>query len=317
MLNKFRYWTRDFFTLNKSEQRGIFVLLLIILLLLFANLLLPGIFVHKKDDFSRYDRQVTRFLQAQKALSDSLHLKYLQKRGRLSLSQAEKLLHPVYFDPNHLSEKQGLQMGLTMRQIKTIHHYLAKGGCFRKKEDLKKIRGLSATEYVILAPYIRIHSTCSVAKKKNKKTRQQLRQKVEINSVDTTVLQQKLLLPSWLAARIVKYRHLLGGFYSCAQLREVYGMKPAVYHAIRNFVEVDTTHIRKINLNTAVFKQLLHHPYINYETTKKLIRAREELHGFSSIRQAKELSGLADSTWNKIRHYLYLRRLKINLSRDE
>ena len=310
MRNKIRYWIRDFFTLNKSEQRGIIVLLVIILLLLIFNLLLPNFFSHKKSEFRAYNREVSQFLRTQKSLTDSLQLVHLQNTGKLSPEQAGAKLHPVPFDPNHLSLEKGLQMGLSVGQVKTIQHYVAKGGRFRKKEDLKKMYGLSATEYDILEPYIRIAPFKNSILKSYQPKKQPIRLKVEINSVDSAALVQKLQLPPWLARRILKYRTLLGGFYSRTQLREVYGMKTATYDAIKTFVLIDTSKIKKTDLNTATFKQLLHHTYIDYETTKKLVNARRKVHGFSNFQQIKQLTGLPDTLLNKIRHYLYLRPLK-------
>jgi DNA uptake protein ComE-like DNA-binding protein len=310
MRNKFQYWIRGFFSLNKSEQRGIISLLVIILLLLLFNWLSPS-FVHpKKQDFSSLNGEVSQFAEARKSLDDSLHLVHLQNAEKLTPEQAAVKLHPFPFDPNLLTKKQWLKMGLTSRQVKTIMHYRAKGGHFRKKEDMKKIYGLSGAEYRVLAPFVRIaNSEVPVSGKSNRK-KPASRMSVEINSADSAALVQKLLLPSWLAQRILKYRKLLGGFYSCEQLLEVYGMKSSTYNAVRKFVLVDTTKIRKINLNTATFKQLLHHPYIDYETTKKLINARRKAYGFSSFRQVKDMTGIPDTLLNKIRHYLYLRPLK-------
>ncbi len=310
MRKKIQYWIRDFFTLNKSEQRGIIVLLVIILLLLFFNLLLPNFFSHKKSEFRAYNREVSQFLRTQKFLTDSLQLIHLQNAGRLSPEQANAKLHPVPFDPNHLSVEKGLQMGLSVRQVKTIQHYVVRGGRFRKKKDLKKMHGLSATEFNILEPYIRIVPFKNSIHKSYHLKKQLTRMKVEINSADSAALIQKLQLPPWLARRILKYRMLLGGFYSRNQLREVYGMKTATYNAIKTFIRIDTSKIKKTDLNTATFKQLLHHPYISYETTKKLVNARREAYGFSTFRQVKKLTGLPDTLLNKIRHYLYLRPLK-------
>ena len=310
MRNKTGYWIRSFFTLNKSEQRGIIVLLVIILSLLLFNLLLPNFFSHKKSEFRTYNREVSQFLRTQKALTDSLQLVHLQNAGKLSPEQADTKLHPVPFDPNHLSVEKGLQMGLSVRQVKIIQHYVAKGGRFRKKEDLKKIYCLSGAEYSVLEPFVRIaHSKVSASEKSHRK-KPANRMKVEINSADSVALVQKLQLAPWLARRILKYRTLLGGFYSRTQLREVYGMKTATYSAIKTFVRTDTSEIKKTDLNTATFKQLLHHPYIDYETTKELVNARRKTHGFSNFRQVQKLTGLPDTLLNKIRHYLYLRPLK-------
>ncbi len=310
MRNKVRYWIRSFFTLNKSEQRGVIFLLLIIVLLLLFNWLSPFFIYSKKNSYSGLDREVSQFVAAQKSLNDSLHLVRLQNAGKLTPVQAAAKLHPFTFDPNRLTDSQWLKMGLTPRQVKTIQHYRAKGGRFRKKEDLKRIYSLSAAEYRVLEPFVRIvHSGVSASGKPHRKKLAN-RMKVEINTVDSAALVQKLLLSPWLARRILKYRTLLGGFYSRTQLREVYGMKTATYDAIQTFISIDTSKIIKTDLNTATFKQLLHHPYIDYETTKKLVNARRKARDFSSFRQVKNMTGLSDSLLNKIRHYLYLRHFK-------
>ncbi len=309
MRNKIRYWIRSFFTLNKSEQRGIIVLLVIIILLLLFNLFLPNFFTHKKSEFRTYNREVSQFLRSQKALTDSLHLVHLQNTGKLTPEQAAAKLHPFPFDPNRLTNGQWLKLGLSPRQVENIQHYLAKGGHFRKKEDMKKLYSLSGAEYRVLEPFVRItHPESATGKYRRKKPAN--RMKVEINTADSASLVQKLLLPPWMARRILKYRTLLGGFYSRTQLREVYGMKKATYDAIRTFIRIDTSKIKKTDLNTATFKQLLHHPYISYETTKKLVNARRRIHGFSNFHQVGQLTGLPDTLLNKIRHYLYLRPLK-------
>ena len=306
MRNRFKYWVRDFFTLHKSEQRGILFLLILLLILILFNWAYPRIYPSRKGNYDRFDREVESFVRARKKLEDSLKLAHLQKTGKLSPAQAKRLLHPFPFDPNRLRDTQWLQMGLSARQVKTIRHYLEKGGRFRRKEDLKKIHGLSGVEYAVLEPYIRISS----AKKKMHPAKKTSRQKTEINSADSAQLVKNLQLSSWLAERIVKYRHLLGGFYSSHQLLEVYGLKKSVYNQIKNSVFTDTTKIHRLDLNHASFKKLLHHPYINYETTKKLVRGREKAQGFSSFKQVKEVTGIADSLLNKIRHYLYLRPFK-------
>ncbi|VAW28389.1 hypothetical protein MNBD_BACTEROID07-376 [hydrothermal vent metagenome] len=274
------------------------------------NWLSPYFIYPEKNDFSNLNREISQFTAVQKSLNDSLHLIHLQNTGKLTPEQAAAKLHPFPFDPNRLMNSQWLKMGLTPRQVKTILHYRAKGGLFRKKEDLKKIYSLSGAEFRVLEPFVRITPSEASAPGKAYRRKRATRMKVEINSADSVVLVQKLLLPPWLARRILKYRTLLGGFYSRTQLREVYGMKTATYDAVKDFVKIDATKIRKINLNLATFKQLLHHPYIDYETTKKLVNFRRKMHGFNNFRQVKQLTGLPDTLLNKIRHYLYLRPLK-------
>ncbi len=308
MRNRLKYRIRHFFTLHKSEQRGWVVLLILLVILLLFQWLYPLVFPLQRAEFAPYNREVEAFVRAKKALEDSLHLVRLQKSGKLTVEQARRLLHPFPFDPNRMTEKQGLQMGLSAKQTKTILHYLARGGRFRKKEDLKKMHGLSEAEYAVLAPFVRISPT---GKEETHRTATKTtRHKTELNSADTARLIHNLKLPAWLAERVVKYRRLLGGFYSTAQLLEVYGMKRSAYNLIKGYLFVDTSKIKRIDLNRATFKQLLHHPYFNYETTKKLVQARDRVHGFSTFWQVKTETRLPDTLLNKIRHYLYIRPLK-------
>jgi competence protein ComEA len=309
MRKRFPYGFGHLFTLTKREQRGIAILLFILVILLVLRWLTPFLFPLKKSDFAAYDNQVKAFVRARKAMDDSLKLVRLQKSGKLTLQQARRLLHPFPFDPNQTAEKQWRQMGLSEKQTQTISHYLAKGGRFRRKEDLKKIRGLSDAEYTVLAPYVKISISSSVKEKPDQPVRITLR-KTELNSADAVTLSENLKLPVRLSERIVKYRHLLGGFYSPEQLTEVYGLKKSVFEQIRKFLFIDTSVLRRLDVNHASFKQLLRHPYLDYSTVKKLVRSREKLHGFTDLRQVKTETGMPDTLWNKIRHYLYLRPFK-------
>ncbi len=306
MRHPLKHWLRDFFTLHKSEQGGIVFLLIILLVLILFNFFYPRFLVRPKEDAGRFDRKVKTFIRAREKLEDSLKLVHLQQVGKLSPEQAKRLLHPFPFNPNRLSDTQWLRIGLSAKQVQTIRHYLKKGGCFRRKEDLKKIHGLSEAEYSVLEPYIRISSS----PKETSPTKKILRHKTDINSADSALLVHNLQLPPWLAARVVKYRRLLGGYYSPVQLLEVYGMKKTTFATLKNYVFADTSRLRRIDLNHATFKQLLHHPYINYETTKKLVRGRDKVQGFKSFAEVEKVTGIPESLLNKIRHYLYLRPLK-------
>ena len=306
MRHPLKHWLRDFFTLHKSEQRGILFLLFILLALILFNFFYPRLLVRPKEDAGRFDRKVKTFIRAREKLEDSLKLVHLQRVGKLSPEQAKQLLHPFPFNPNRLSDTQWLRIGLSAKQVQTIRHYLEKGGVFRKKTDLKKIHGLSEAEYSVLEPYIRISSSL----RKTTPPKKIMRHKTDINSADSALLVHNLQMSPWLAARVVKYRSLLGGYYSPVQLLEVYGMKKATFATLKNYVFADTSRLRRIDLNHATFKQLLHHPYIDYETTKKLVRGRDKVHGFKSFAEVEKVTGIPVPLLKKIRHYLYLRPLK-------
>ena len=68
---------------------------------------------------------------------------------------------------------------------------------------------------------------------------------VEVNLADTTSFKSLPSIGTVFANRICKYRHLLGGFYSIDQLKEVYGMDSLRYATIKSHLIIDTNQIKK------------------------------------------------------------------------
>lgn len=114
-------------------------------------------------------------------------------------------------------------------------------------------------------------------KKSNKASRRPKKtdEMVEINSADTTLLKQLRGIGSGYARMIVSYREKLGGFYSSAQLLEVYKFSPETYDKIKHQLSVDTTLIKKIPINTASVKKLKSHPYISYYQALSIVENRD------------------------------------------
>ena len=62
------------------------------------------------------------------------------------------------------------------------------------------------------------------------------------------------------AKRIIKYRDLLGGFYSVEQLGEVYGIDEDRYEAMKSWFSVDPSVISHLFVNQLSAKKLASHP---------------------------------------------------------
>ena len=114
-------------------------------------------------------------------------------------------------------------------------------------------------------------------KRSDKATRRSAKtdEMVELNSADTTRLKQLRGIGSGYAKMIVSYREKLGGFYKTEQLLEVYKFPDETYKKIKNQLQVDTTLIRKIKVNTATVKELKAHPYISYYQALSIVENRE------------------------------------------
>ena len=307
MLKFFKKIIRNFFIYSKAEQYGIVALSILILFFLVLYFLLPGLIHNDVGYDEKFASEVEEFLSRQQEIRDSIDIARIQSMGQLSKELAKQKIHPFPFDPNQLPEEQWRKLGLTPRQISVIKNYEAKGGKFYTKDDLKKIYCISEAEYEILEPYIVIklfarnanyELITSVKKPKYKLT--------ELNSADSSLLTRNLKLPGWVAIRIIKYRNKLGGFYDKKQLLEVYGMKEKYYRPISKYVYADTLKIRKICINNAGFKQVLHHPYFDYELTKLFFKERRKHNGsFDNLNQALNIIS-NDSLRGRLSHYLYI-----------
>lgn len=118
------------------------------------------------------------------------------------------------------------------------------------------------------------------------------RQKViELNSCDSATLVSLPGIGPVLSGRIIKYRNLLGGYAFVDQLKEVYGLSVETFEIIKYRVSTDTSLIKKININSADYKQLSHIRYLQ----------KYEIASILKYRQLKgRITGIQDLIDNKI-----------------
>jgi DNA uptake protein ComE-like DNA-binding protein len=136
---------------------------------------------------------------------------------------------------------------------------------------------------------------------------QQLKQKpktIEINSADSVALLELNGIGPVFAKRILKYRQMLGGFAFKRQLLEVYGMDTIRLSGFLGQIRLDTMSLKKIDLNKATFKELLAHPYLDYDQVKAIARYRDRKGIISSPGELWAAGILPDSLWVGLKHYL-------------
>lgn len=127
---------------------------------------------------------------------------------------------------------------------------------------------------------------------------------VELNRADTTMLQMIPGIGTAFSNRIVKYRNLLGGFYSVTQLKEVYGIDEEKYKTLEKWFTADPNLIEKLQLNRLPTDTLARHPYINFRQANTLFRLRKQkgkLTGWENIYLLEEFS---EKDREKLKHYL-------------
>jgi len=312
MFRKLSGYIKDFFTFNKSERRGLLVLCILILLLIIFNIILPYLKTQEKYDYNHFDKEVAEFLKTREIISTRPKT-YRQKDPfnifDVNASAVEQKLNPFVFDPNTLPYDGFIEMGLSTKQAVTISKYRTKGGKFFKKEDFKKIYGITDKEYETLEPFIEIKAASKKFKddslnKENKFSKDEKKLRIDLNTATEEELKKIRGIGNYFAIQIIKFRNRLGGYRAKEQLLEVPKMDSARYVEISPFVEVNARAVRRININTATFDELKEHPYIGYNIALSLINYRM-VHGqYVQVSDIKNSALINDANYQKISYYL-------------
>ncbi|MGB8491538.1 MAG: helix-hairpin-helix domain-containing protein [Bacteroidales bacterium] len=131
---------------------------------------------------------------------------------------------------------------------------------------------------------------------------------VEINSCDSAALEALPGIGPVLAARIVKFRNLIGGYASVGQLREVYGLQEETFKLLLTRVRADSLIIRKIRINKAEYKDMARHPYFKKGEVTAILKYRELKGTISGMDILLENNIISAETADKIRPYIIFDR---------
>lgn len=208
-----------------------------------------------------------------------------------------------FFDPNTADFNKLTEFGFNRFQANNVMQYRKSEGTFKSKNDLLKIYGIDSAFFKTIEKHISIE----VLKESKLHVNSPKILQVELNSADTTELMKLAGIGYVYANRIIKYRNLLGGFYSTAQLNEVYNLPSETIKNVEKSISVDTTLIKTIHINFAEYADLLRHPYLNKTQVATILKHRDRNGPFQNIFQL-ETTGLIDSeTFQKIKPYLTCR----------
>lgn len=267
---------RKWLTFSKGERVAIISILAAIVVLVLVNLLRPTRVT--------LDEATLHNLDSLLALRQSALEEQQQNQAKQEIPE----LQPFPFNPNTMTEEEGLRMGLTERQVRNILNYRDKGGKFYSKSDLAKLYTISDEDFAQLEPFIVLPE---VARKDYQKPATETKQNpeykeekkapkavpvVDLNTVDSTTLVELPQIGGYTASRIVAYREKLGGYICKEQLLEVKGMDTERYNTAAPYINIGEASVRKIDVNRADFKTLVNHPYLNYNQVKRIFNQREK-----------------------------------------
>ncbi|TJZ63112.1 competence protein ComEA [Sphingobacterium olei] len=297
----------QYFGLTQAEQRGFFVLVLLIGFVTLFPMMYSFI---RENDIP--ESSIVYFSDENK---ENGKVKYAPVEELYatpsSTRTSEKRIIYFDFDPNALPVEDWKRLGFSEKQISVIKNYESKGGKFYIKEDVAKIYSISDQDYKRIEPYIKIlkrernrfEGLAAIGLKSDSST-SVIPLRIEINQADTSEFKRLKGIGSVLSARIVKYRNALGGFCCIAQIGEVYGITPALYEQLVDEIFLDSQVVKKIDINQTTKMDLAKHPYISNKEADLIVNYREQHGNYKGIDNLREIPVLNEDFFRKIEPYL-------------
>ena len=209
------------------------------------------------------------------------------------------------FNPNHLPVSDWKRLGFSEKQIRSIHHYEEKGGTFRTKADVKKMYAIRDDEFSRIEPYITIPEKENTAHPVPVSGKSDSFLMVDIGTADSTELDKLPMIGAYLSQKIFYYREKLGGFYSVSQLKEVKGLRDSAFLVVLpHLILKDSANLRRINLNTADYRELSGHPYISSTLANIILNYRKQHGAFSQVDDLHKVALVDGELYRKIAPYL-------------
>ena len=319
----------NYFYYSRGERNGVIILTALSL----GILVIPKVFSIYKEpaipiDYRAFENEILAF-------QNSLPPENTEGVKASKISESELFT----FNPNTATTEDFIQLGLSSRVATIISHYREKGGRFYRKEDFKKIYGITSEDYNRLEGFIALDDDAKSSVKYNydRPIREfgtgqyETPLEIKLAPFDPNNASELALLSLGLdkntVKNVLKYREKGGKFYKKEDLKRIYGFSDLDYLRIENYIQIADNHtvtnynsitnvqndLKKnetikipsiIDVNKATSEEWLQLRGIGATFAARIIEQREKLGGFASLDQLKEIHGLPDSTFRNITPYL-------------
>ena len=288
---------KSHFWYTKNQRNGILLLLIIII---FLQLILH---------FKNFDSQQLVDLSQPKITFYKKQLDSLKKKS------SKKKKFKIYpFNPNYISDYKGYQLGMNVDEIDRLLAHREQRLYVNSAKEFQTITKISDSLLKKISPFFKFPEW--VQKKNNNKNNQQRyipNSRINVSEITTVDINKATLkdftaiegVDEYISERIIKYRSKLQGFSFKEQLFEVWGLDEQMANKILSTFSIKNKPIiKKVNINTASFKEVLSNPYIDYELCIQIFDYKDEVAELQSISEIKNIEGFPIKKYNRIVLYL-------------
>ncbi|MEI6455541.1 MAG: helix-hairpin-helix domain-containing protein [bacterium] len=227
LIHKLRSGLKDYLSFSRSEQKGIFVLLIILLSLVLSNILFPASSDHPPVDFSSFEKEIIAFERAWQKAKDE------EKQKKRNFFIAHDTAYPSVRKPRidftveinsaDTFELQRLR-GIGPSFARRIIGYRKRLGGFTRKEQLLEVFGMDSSRYSSILPNLTVIPD-SV-------------HRIDLNNVTFKDLLKHPYFPFEVTKAIMIYRQKNKKFRSTDELKGIEGVTDSVFRRMVPYLRV-------------------------------------------------------------------------------
>lgn len=287
---------RSHFVFSKSQQNGIFLLVILIVLL---QLIYFFVDFNASNELSQEDSvRITGF---QKQI-DSLK--------QVALTKDTVRVYP--FNPNLITDYKGYSLGMSLEEIDRLHEFRKTNKWVNSSKEFQAITLISDSLLNKIAPYFKFpdwveKSNSGINKKGNNSLKPLGLNIRDLNAATFDDLIKVRGIGEVLASRIIKFRSKIGGFLSDIQLKDIYGLNLEARKELLNSYSVLTKpEVTVFNINKASILEIASVPYLDYELAREIVDYRTLHERITTFEELAKIKAFPSEKIDRIALYLTL-----------
>lgn len=284
---------KSHFLFDRRKRSGILLLCtLIVVVLAFLLWYTP----EEEIIISDAEQQEVAFFQKQ---IDSLK--------QVELENRKPKIYP--FNPNFITDYRGYTLGMTTEEVDRLRRFRESDNWINSASDFKRVTKVSDSLLAVISPYFKFPDW--VTNPKPKRTFTQKRkwktseEKNGLNTITFDSLMQLEGMDEDAAQKIVAHHKKVGGYLVDQQIYDVYGVATKLKREVLNHYTVkQKPTVVLMDVNTASASDLSTIPLLNFDMAKEIVDYRILREGINNIEVLKNLDGMTDYKFERIRLYL-------------
>lgn len=264
----FSNYRKKFYYYSKSQKRGLFFLILLVI-----SVQLFVYYFPKRGNKEVAEKYPTLF-------NDEYYAKVRMLDSIQTITQSKRdTIYP--FNPNFITDYRGFILGMSTEEIDRLLAFRKENKYVNSAKEFQRVTQVSDEWLNQYSAYFKFPDW--VTNPKGKREYVDFNKPKEIvpivpiciNSATLEDLQKVRGIGPYYADKILKEKEKFGGFVAIQQLKFIYGIsEETVNELYRYFKVINSPTIKQLNVNEASINQLKELPYMNYYIAREVVKYR-------------------------------------------